>query len=268
MAEQMNAKELHEEFRSLKARLAELRGLQPIEARRAAVIDGVRSGASITEMAAEFCMSYSWAAQIVWEHESATGERLPRSKRGPEGGSRPGTAERHAEITLAYKEAGNLQVVAERYGITQERVRQIICKHEQRTGEKIGRARKRRADLVRVEWVCPSCGERRTLAPSVARRSERCRSCASLHQWGNGRSSAANLENAIRQKIAGASWHALAIPLGYASNTAHLLTGAVYRYLLRQRRASDILALWPAGVPHWLRSRFGELGGSADREAA
>lgn len=226
---------------------AELRAKSRDFARQSAeaVIAAVRAGVPIKDCGPPYGAAYA----IVRQYEADTGERLPRSKRGRKDWPR---SERDDAIVAAYKETPNLRAVGKTFGISGERVRQIVVRHERQTGEGVERGKQRSGFRVaRVLWCCPGCGEERTVLPSVARQMRACRRCANRAQ--STRLTDAVIKDAIAKKLAGGKWFPIALAAGYPSNSSFQLPRSVYTALQHQGRHDTIAQLWPRGIPHWLQ---------------
>lgn len=204
------------------------------------LIERVRQGTPIKDLG----LPYPTAFQIVRAHEKKTGERLPRSPRGPKHKSA-----RTAEIVAAYKQTPNAYRVGERFGITHQRVTQIVLRHERETGERLerGKAAPRYGPRVeRVVWRCHGCGTERRFTPGTVR-AKTCQKCTRT------RTTDVMIEAAISERLAGAKWYPLAMRLGWSQQGSFQLSRIVYVHLLREGQTDMIPRLWPDGVPPWLQ---------------
>lgn len=193
-------------------------------------------------------------------------DRLPRDKRGPPARTEP--TERERAIVAAYREFGGLTPVGARFGISGERVRQILNRYETltkesvpRTGHNLWCARAAKlAESARVTWRCADCGIERRMTASAAKAHACCRHCSGVRLGRQGRKYLTDdlIADTIRRVLAGERFHVLAIEAGYARHASHNLTQAVYLHLLRAGAASTIARMWPRGVPNWLRKKVGE----------
>ena len=145
------------------------------------------------------------------------------------------------------------------FGISGERVRQILRQFERETGESIPPKPPRQ--LLRVEWTCDFCGAIHSAAPSVAKQ-RHCGKCwhqrASLARGGRF-SDPATVESLIERRKAGASWLSLARELGIRNpeHQSHVVPAAIWRHLRRERRENEIPVLWPKKAPpSWLSKRW------------
>jgi hypothetical protein len=74
-------------------------------------------------------------------------------------------SDRNRVIIAAAKRGLTLVVIANQFGVSRERVRQIVAKYERENAEKIPRAKPRRTPVR--EWrVCPACGKGHWRQPS------------------------------------------------------------------------------------------------------
>jgi hypothetical protein len=224
------------------------RGIGPDRRRKydhGAVIAAIRAGTHFAEVPG---VPYNTVYRIIRNYEALSGERLPRAGYGVD----PAFAVRRAEIVAAYLATPNLHTVGKRFGMTGERVRQIVVRHEAETGETVPRGKragKRGPRVARVLWRCAGCGEERMLPPNLAaRNSTICRKCTRIHltDW--------LIENTIKRVIAGEKFMPISIAAGY-SPTSQALTLSVYTHLFGAGRFDEIALLWPRGVPNWLRKR-------------
>ena len=167
---------------------------------------------------------------------------------------------RNEAIVAAYRETPNLQRVGEQFGISGEYVRQIVVRHERRTGEAIPRGKGRPRISKSVVVRCVDCGRERRAMPSELRPVERCLYCT---QALGRKLSNEQIESAIRRVLAGGvvrpkgsdvrltHWGAIAEEYGLQKNVHHNLPRAAFLYLQHHRRYSEIDALWPV-LPRWL----------------
>jgi hypothetical protein len=84
---------------------------------------------------------------------------------------KPEYRERRRQIVEAFKASDDatLASVAEQFGITRERVRQIVSEHERETGESLGRRKPYGKPLP----MCETCGKKRTRSKDA----KDCRNC-------------------------------------------------------------------------------------------
>jgi hypothetical protein len=107
--------------------------------RNAAIVDAIRRTGGQKGVAAQFGISPGRVCHIVARHEALTGERLPRAKGG---GTR---SARIPDIIAMVQRTGTLAKAAIQFGLTSERVRQIVVRHEREAGARLPRRAKREA---------------------------------------------------------------------------------------------------------------------------
>jgi hypothetical protein len=145
---------------------------------------------------------------------------------------------------------------AKRLGITRQRVHQIIQRYEEETGEQVPRYQnvKQRLRKPLVKIACLDCKTTRYVTDWYAKllKSNVCRDCSyKRHRL----VSDVEIEAIIQQKLNGSNWFRLALKAGYPANGVAALPAVVFRYLCRNRREADIAALWPNGLPAYLRKQ-------------
>jgi molybdenum-dependent DNA-binding transcriptional regulator ModE len=219
----------------------------------AAVIQAVRDGTAIKDCG----IPYMSAWIIVRNHERATGERLPRLKSGQKIGERRNQG-RSLAIVDAYRELGTLELASKQFGVSRERVRQIIVRYERETGEKIPRTINIGQHLLhikkpRVLWRCAGgCGKERMMLASAAALHAMCNRCGT-----GSRITDELIEDTIAKILANPAahgkWGRLAKAAGFEPRAYSALQIAVYTALQRQGRHDTIAALWPDGIPHWMQ---------------
>lgn len=228
--------------------------------RNAAIVEVYRYGGSARYIASVYGISVARVSQIVAAHERQTGERLARPRR-----AMPSDA-RNAAIVEDFRAERYLHPVATKYGISRERVRQIVARHEQLTGETLPRADNNewlRKELVL--WRCPGCGVERRLLPGKVKLQRLCTQC-------HGRACRKRindplLEDTISRVLAGEKFYQLAVAAGYNNKNAHGLVSGVYRHLLRHNRIDEVRRIWPKGIPNWLRKHGGAAIGAVAEAA-
>ena len=164
-------------------------------------------------------------------------------------------SERDREIVAAYRELGTLVKTASRFGISYERVRQILVKYERMTGETVPRTPREMCNWKpRVLWRCADCGAEMMLRPREAEIRQVCASCRAdrISKRVRKRLTDELIESTIHRVLAGEKWQPIAVSAGYGESASNCLTGAVYRHLLRSGDGRTIARLWPNGVPWWL----------------
>lgn len=255
--------EILEELRQVRERTralsVELRTIEPhadARAHHAEIISRLRDGASLTEAAKAVGYSYCTVHAVVREYERRTGDRLPRVGIAQRG-KRARNLEREAAIVAAYHaDGGTFESVGKLYGITRERVRQIIARAEAAAGETPIRHNRRlngeahSAFRKRRLWRCPGCGTERKLSPAAWERAQgsQCSSCASRKHL----SDALIEEGIARLKTEGdrrGVLYKMALEAGYPPNGTAALKRAIYKAL---ERRGEVAQVWPDGIPHWL----------------
>lgn len=158
-----------------------------------------------------------------------------------------------------------LTAAARLHGISRERVRQIVTKHEAATGEHIERGRRDQAVHLTVFPQTVLCGVCRhpTIIKGTAhliKYSGLCQMCDRRKRQSS-RLSYAIVEAAIADRLnSGRAWSQLALDIGYTQQLAHMLTRAAFIQLRRAGRRDEIARLWPKGIPPWLQKFDKPLG--------
>lgn len=219
-------------------------GLSPREARYRCMIAAINDGMNRTTAAALFGQtSYESLVREIKRFEQETGQPVPTGKRGPKSGSR--NLERTRAMVAMRRDGKTLAVIGETFGLTRERVRQILDREERALGERLPRTRRR---TERVSWRCALCGIERHLRPgAAARRGTLCGPCAKLDP--------SRAERILADRRSGMPWYRISSAEGSTNNTN--AARALYCYLRRAGRNDEIRELWPRGVPHFLIVRHG-----------
>lgn len=167
------------------------------------------------------------------------GEDLPRALWG--GGKQSPRRRDNTEIIEHFRDTRNLEATGKAFGITRERVRQIVVRHEQESGEHIARGYGLgKMRIERVTWTCIGCGaEKRTLPARVR---ERCGVCTNRHN-SHSKITDALIEEWITARLAGATWQSLAVGFGWPCNHAHRISRAIWSHLIRRGREDEISLL-------------------------
>lgn len=174
-------------------------------------------------------------------------------------GRAPEISDRDREIVAAYRDLGTLEAVGAQFGVTRERIRQIVSKYERLTGETVPRTgysiNSARWIAARPIWRCAGCGiEQRR--PAFRAKHKCCRACRGRER--RKILSDRLIERTIARVLAGETFHSIAMEAGYSQTASHVLKGGVYAHLRRQGDVETIDRLWPNGLPNWLRKRHGE----------
>ena len=155
-----------------------------------------------------------------------------------------------------YTRVFNLKKTGQKFGITGERVRQILRKFERKTGQKL--PEKPRHQPVRVEWACDFCGTAYSQSPSVAK-NRRCGVCSRIRgqKRKDGKlSDPLVIERLIEDRKAGASWLSMAIAHGIPRNACHCVPSSIWRHLRWERRMDEVPAIWRGASTRWLEKRW------------
>lgn len=154
-------------------------------------------------------------------------------------------AQRQDEIVRLYRDDGRTMAeIAKTYGVSTQRIQQILKRVENQTGMKL-----ERAGAGRVEWQCCDCGEKRIVIPSDAAKT-RCQTCARAElaetqrnlplaypdEWYEWIISARH-RGMLRKDIL----HSLGNEHSYQSMQSHL-----WRYLCRRHKAAQARSIWEA----------------------
>ena len=240
------------EIRRLRAELAPKRLSHAARKdRRAAILRDLDLDDSVEVVAARYNLTELYVARLGWKAGLKPRRDAPERRRT----KRPLTDAQRA-IVADYRAPGaTLVSVGALHGVSYERVRQLVVSYEAETGTAVPRTPKT-ARGPRVTLTCPGCGRTVEVQPSVARSgSPYCLSCALLIR--SDRIPPAQIEDWVRQRLAGIPWLRMALAAGYKSNTSASVPRAVYVRLRAEGRTADIAALWPRGIPHWLRRHEG-----------
>jgi hypothetical protein len=218
-------------------------------------------GLSRSEIAVKTGISYSHVAARLAAYTKRTGVALPRVNPATRQLERVGAAEtRNTEIVAAYLSAcrPTFKELSRHYGISAERVRQIIAIHEGRINKILDRNRltgeRNYRWKPRIEWRCPDCGRERLLESSITVPA-RCYSCARVAKS----LPYAVIEEWIKRRRDGESWASIARSAGYGANAAHSVPRAIYLRLRRNGRLDEVSAIWRGCSVHWLRRRYPDL---------
>lgn len=169
---------------------------------------------------------------------------------------------RDSAIVAMYRTGETMRNVGSVYGISDERVRQIILKYERRTGDKVPRdvASKRAYERARhpsIIFICPDCGKTATQTSTQAksRRTGRCIHCAAAARSARGLSPA-KLENIFIRMLGDEPRVKIARDFGYKATTCSRQVLTVARWLKNAGRKDDLHRLFTGRATHWLR-RYG-----------
>jgi hypothetical protein len=174
------------------------------------------------------------------------------------------STDRITAITRLYTSGASLREVGGVYGISGERVRQLLVEYERQTGEIVTRhstadsqfkRRRGRPQVERIVWRCSDCGLERRVRASQIRTKKRCARC--YRNYLGSRISADVIQQTIAAILSGRSnFYREALAIGFTKRSSHRLTASVYIYLRHRARDDTLAALWPGGVPGWLLKRY------------
>lgn len=237
--------ELRAQIAALREQLRNLRR-QPAEWHSAA-LELLRNGMSRHDVSIRLELSYESILQFTSKHRRDTGEAFPyRRKDG--GGNGVLFSQRHLDIVAAYREIGTLEATGASFGLTSERVRQIVVKYERITGETIERTKPTAGP--RIPLSCPGCGRIRSVVPSIAANaSPWCIRCSGFLR-GVGKDRVNNII-ALRRTLP--NWHQTGLQAGYTGTGTWAAARVVYMRLTYDGRWDEIAELWPKGIPSWLK---------------
>ena len=162
--------------------------------------------------------------------------------------------ERNAAVVERYRSTSlSFTQVGTEFGITYERVRQIVARHEECTGELL--PRKHEGERApRVEVRCLNCGATRRYLACVKKLPRRCARCDAM-----AKAHAMEKPERTRQVIdarrrLGTWTRALDEILGKRGDRS--LEGQAYRYLASRKRWPEVAELWPRGVAPWILALY------------
>ena len=220
-----------------------------------AIVAAITNGSTRHQVATEIGVTYDAVVKIL----KRAGLTAPLAKRGPKGGMRQ-DPERTAAIVAAYRATSppSMATIGRQWGISTERVRQIIAMHERRTGETIERRREHRnpPPLMRVEWRCSDCGVARRITPSAAAIRKKCMACEIRARRAASPITDAMIEEWIVRRLSGDSWSEIARSRGWDSHNSPRTAVYIWLYLRRTGRMNEVAAIWRGSSTRWLRRRF------------
>ena len=111
------------------------------EERSSRIIAALRRGLTRTETARRFGVSYWVVAKAARDWEMSGGEPLPRDRRGRPRQSLHQVTSRERDVVTHYRSPARptMRALAAQYGLSAERVRQLIQCYERKTGDKVQR---------------------------------------------------------------------------------------------------------------------------------
>lgn len=171
----------------------------------------------------------------------------------------PRKPERDTALVEARRNGGTLDEIGREHGISRERVRQILFRHSQKTGEKfVNQHWSRSANFaatvaLRREtypiWRCVDCGKETRKKPAAYMvKTERCRQCYIAYRRVMPDEEAWAAENLRRD---GDSWRSIGLISGVSPNQVML---AVARLAKQEGRLNEVRDLY--GKVAWM-ARYG-----------
>lgn len=213
------------------------------------IMEAYIANPSAHAIADEFGVSYATVAAYRkrWRSE---GKDAPRSKN-----RRLQPPKDRSDIIDDFIRTGNLTETGKHFGVTGERVRQIVKRHEMATGRSLGRPGKGTTRKERVTWQCEHCGKVHVQTPLAAAR-RRCGACVYFRSRNSRFGDPILLEQWIAARKAGATWASLAAAAGIKHNAQHLVPRAIWMYLRREHRHDEVPAIWRGDKVGYLEKRW------------
>jgi transposase-like protein len=207
-------------------------------ARRDEALAALRAGATTQEVSA----STGIKPQTLRTWACNAGIKLTRAHNPPQH-----LSDRQLAIIAYYAAGSTMRQTGVAYGISYERVRQIIAKQEQLTTTAIPRHPPRSGPVVaRVTWRCPHCAHERELLPSA--HLKRCPSCGLFSDRDYAR-----VEGWIARLRDGESVYSVARSAGIAYQ--NVLSGG-WRYLRTTGRIAEAPQVFAGYSTAWLERRY------------
>lgn len=235
--------ELRAQIAALREQLRNLR--RPPAEWHSAALELLRNGMSRHDVSIRLELSYESILQFTSKHRRDTGEAFPYRRK--DGGWNGVFSQRHLDIVAAYREIGTLEATGASFGLTRERVRQIVVKYERITGETIKRYKP--INGPRIPLSCPGCGRTRNIPPSIAEK-------ASPYCFRCGHRKRVDVERVgaiIALRRTPLNWRQTGLRAGFNKQATWTAERMVYSHLTYHGRHGEIAELWPKGVPNWLR---------------
>lgn len=223
-----------------------------LKQRHQPIVDALLAGQTRLAVANDLGWSYGTVCAVA-RRLKADGYRVVRAPGRPRNP--------HARVIVELARNRGLAAAAREHGITRERVRQFVARHETETGDRVPRHR-RDPLLAPAAWpqtlLCLTCRypiKIRSLSALLTHRGY-CQMCQAREATGS-RLTHEVVEAAIAERLAGGrSWYRLALDLGFSAAGSHVLPRAALIQLRRAGRRDEIDRLWPpaeGGLPRWLR---------------
>lgn len=160
-------------------------------------------------------------------------------------------SDRNLAIVQMYKNGSKLREVGVSFGVSAERVRQILIRFEMHTGETVARHPKAGPPAVlRVRWTCAQCNKERIV--TEARRAKMRDLCLDCQNRSRARMDDDFLDHVIAMRSANLRWFDICAILG--EKYTQPLQVAVWRYL--QRCGEDPRVAFADVKTGWLEHQF------------
>lgn len=219
----------------------------PSVLRNESILAALLSGTTKLDVTEQFGVSPATVARISARHRRETGTRLPSSRHRT--GLGPRDPERDLAVVHSYLETGRMHETGVLFGLTSERVRQIVLRYERRTGTVIPHTSNRGEKVPRAVLTCPVCGKtKRTTQPEKT--SSYCKHCGRANRIPDEK-----IDAWIARRRAGDSWLQIVMAAGMKINESNRITIAVAARLAFHRRHAELRELWPRGLPPYLAKR-------------
>jgi sigma-70-like protein len=199
-------------------------------------------------------MTYRANASLTEGSAPPHPDKVKKRRRG-----RRVVTDRMREIVKKYNspDRTTFEDLGKEYGISRERVRQLLRDYELLTGVSVLRRRDHTKLKPRVTWRCSSCGIERSMTQAQLERApKKCGKCGLVDK-----SLPDELvESWIKQRRQGRPWLQIAVAAGYSKTGGHTVTRTVYGYLRRKGRLGEVPDLWfNSRSMRWLAKFYPEL---------
>lgn len=158
---------------------------------------------------------------------------------------------RNAQIVSDYYQTHSMREIGEKFGITYERVRQIVVRYEKRTGTHVPRTK------PKLPRYCKGCGANLDKLP-VSKHTH-CLVRKRAKEILISRSK--QIEGWLNDRLKGAFWHEIAFSIGKGTNystpknAGKDIQELCYKYLLITNQHFRVPTYWPNGVSVWLQKK-------------
>lgn len=157
--------------------------------------------------------------------------------------------QRRDDIVRLYSNGLSLVQISEIYGVTKQRISQIIKDFEKERNVEFPH---RRRPKQRILWKCEQCGEERFVTCSFE--AKKCAKCERLDQTRYIQDD--TIEGWIQQRRNGNSWIDISRDCGYSYNNHRSIPMAVYSYLRRKGRLDEVKVIWKGYSTRWIARYF------------